>query len=140
MRRPLLRPEHHRQYAKRAVSRIGIVYPSANIDTVPSLFGAAEAFAEHGYDVDLFAYTHAGQPAPEFKSARIRVRSLGVEGQADHSSVALRSLVKRATWLPNAARAPLVRGYQVLGATLAQGSRLAARARTAVAEPAEPYV
>jgi len=121
------------------VSRIGIVYPSANIDTVPSLIGAAEAFAEHGYDVDLFAYTQAGQPAPQFSSPRIRLRSLGVEGLADHSSVGLRSLVKRASWLPSAARAPLARGYQVLGAGLAQGSRLAARARTAVAEPAERF-
>jgi glycosyltransferase involved in cell wall biosynthesis len=121
------------------VSRIGIVYPNANIDTVPTLIGAAEAFAEHGYDVDLFAYTQAGQPAPQFSSPRIRLRSLGVQGLADHSSVGLRSLVKRASWLPSAARAPLARGYQVLGAGLAQGSRLAARARTAVAEPAERF-
>jgi len=120
--------------------RIGIVYPNANVDTVPSLIGAAEAFAEHGYDVDVFAYTRAGQPAPEFSSPRVRLRSLGVEGLADHSSVGLRSLVKRARWLPNAARAPLARGYQVLGASLAHGSRLAARARTGVAEPTEPYV
>jgi glycosyltransferase involved in cell wall biosynthesis len=121
------------------VSRIGIVYPNANIDTVPSLIGAAEAFAEHGCDVDLFAYTQAGQPVPQFSSPRIRLRSLGVEGLADHSSVGLRSLVKRASWLPSAARAPLVRGYQVLGASLAHGSRLAARARSAVAEPAQPF-
>jgi glycosyltransferase involved in cell wall biosynthesis len=121
------------------VSRIGIVYPNANVDTVPSLIGAAEAFAENGYDVDLFAYTQAGQPAPRFSSPRIRLRSLGVEGLAEHSSVGLRSLVKRASWLPSAARAPLLRGYQVLGASLARGSRLAARARTAVAEPAQPF-
>jgi len=120
------------------VSRIGIVYPNANVDTVPSLIGAAEAFAEHGYDVDLFAYTHAGQPAPRFNSARIRLRSLGVEGLAEHSSVGLRSLVKRASWIPTVARAPLARGYQVLGASLAHGSRLAARA-AALAEPAEAF-
>ncbi len=121
------------------MSRIGIVYPNANIDTVPTLIGAAEAFAEHGYDVDLFAYAQAGQLAPLFSSPRIRLRSLGLEGLADHSSVGLSSLVKRASWLPSAARAPLARGYQVLGAGLAQGSRLAARARTAVAEPAERF-
>jgi glycosyltransferase involved in cell wall biosynthesis len=121
------------------VSRIGIVYPSANVDTVPTLIGAAEAFAESGYDVDLFAYTRAGRLPAQFGSPRVHVRSLGVEGLADHASVGLRSLVKRARWLPNAARAPLARGYQVLGASLAHGSRLAARARTAVAEPAEPY-
>ena len=121
------------------MSRIGIVYPNANIDTVPSLIGAAEAFAEHGYDVDVFAYTRAGQPAPQFSSPRIRLQSLGVEGLADHSSVGLRSLVKRASWLPSAARAPLTRGYQVLGASLAHGSRLAARARTAIAEPSEAF-
>jgi hypothetical protein len=42
-------------------------------------------------------------------------------------------------WLPNAARAPLVRGYQALGAGLAHGSRIAARARSVVAERSEPY-
>ncbi|MCA1647485.1 MAG: hypothetical protein LC797_19175 [Chloroflexi bacterium] len=119
------------------MSRIGIVYAQANIDTVPSLIGAAEAFAEHGYDVDLFAYTQAGQPAPHFGSRRIRLRPLGVEGLAERSTAGLRGAVKG--WLPNVARAPLQRGYRVLGAGLAHGSRLAARARTAVAEPAEPF-
>jgi glycosyltransferase involved in cell wall biosynthesis len=122
------------------MSRIGIVYARANIDTVPSLVGAAEAFAEQGYDVDVFAYTHAGQPAPEFSSTRVRLRSLGVEGLADHSSVGLRSLVKRASWLPTGARAPLLRGYRAVGASLAHGSRIVARARSAVVvERSEPF-
>jgi glycosyltransferase involved in cell wall biosynthesis len=121
------------------VARIAIVYPRANVDTVPSLIGAAEQLAECGYDVDLFTYTQAGQPAPAFSSPRVRLRSLGVDGLADHSTAGLRTLVKRAGWLPNAARAPLSRGYAVLGAGLAQGSRLAARARSAVADPAEGY-
>jgi len=121
------------------VSRIAIVYPRANIDTVPSLIGAAELFAEHGYNVDLFTYVQAGQPAPAFGSQRIRLRSLGVDGLVDHSTAGLRSLVKRGGWLPNAARGPLARGYAVLGAGLAQGSRLAARARSAVAESGEAY-
>jgi glycosyltransferase involved in cell wall biosynthesis len=121
------------------VSRIGIVYPRANLDTVPSLIGAAEAFAEAGYDVDLFTYSQAGQPAPHFGSSRIRLRSLGTQGLAEISTASLRGVVKRAAWLPGAARAPLVRGYQALGAGLARGSRIAARARSVVAEPAEPY-
>ena len=116
--------------------KIAIVYPRANIDTVPSLIGAAEELAAHGYDVDLFTYTQAGQPAPEFGSARIRLRVLGTEGLVDHSTARLRRLVKRAGWLPSAARAPLARGYQALGAGLAGGSRLAARARVAMAERA----
>jgi glycosyltransferase involved in cell wall biosynthesis len=119
------------------VSRVGIVYPRANVDTVPSLIGAAELFAEHGYDVDLFTYTQAGQPVPEFSSSRIRLRSLGVDGLADHSTAGLRGLVKRAGWLPSAARAPLQRGYAVLGAGLAHGSRFAAQARSLVAESSE---
>ena len=127
--------------------KIAIVYPRANIDTVPSLIGAAEELAAHGYDVDVFTYTQAGQPAPEFGSARIRLRVLGTAGQVDHSTARLRRLVKRAGWLPSAARAPLARGYQALGAGLAGGSRLAARARVAmaerprvaVAEGSEPY-
>ena len=114
--------------------KVAIVYPRANIDTVPSLIGAAEELAEHGYDVDLFTYTQAGQPAPEFGSARIRLRVLGTEGLVDHSTARLRRLVKRAGWLPSAARAPLARGYQALGAGLAGGSRLAARARGALEE------
>jgi hypothetical protein len=121
------------------VSRIGIVYPRSNVDTVPSLIGAAEALAEYGYDVDLYAYTLAGQPAPRFTSERIRSRSLGVEGLTDHSSVGLRSFVKCASWLPDGARAPLLRGYRAVGTGLAHGSRIMARARGAVAERAEPY-
>jgi hypothetical protein len=119
------------------VSRVGIVYPRANIDTVPSLIGAAEAFAAHGYDVDLFTYLLAGQPAPVFSSPRIRLRALGLEGLVEHSTAGVRGLVKRATWLPNAARAPLARGYAVLGAGLAHGSRFAARARTVLSERAD---
>jgi glycosyltransferase involved in cell wall biosynthesis len=85
------------------VSRVAIVYPHANLDTVPSLVGAAELFAEHDYDVDLFTRTQAGQPAPTFGSPRIRVRSLGVDGLADYSTAGLRSFVKSAGWLPVAA-------------------------------------
>jgi glycosyltransferase involved in cell wall biosynthesis len=121
------------------VSRVAIVYPHANLDTVPSLVGAAELFAEHDYDVDLFTRTQAGQPAPTFGSPRIRVRSLGVDGLADYSTAGLRSFVKSAGWLPVAARAPLMRGYRVLGAGLAHGSRIVARAQSAAAASSEPY-
>jgi glycosyltransferase involved in cell wall biosynthesis len=121
------------------MSRIAIVYPRANIDTVPSLVGAVEQFADCGYDVDVFTYTQAGQPAPDFGSARVRLRLLGTEGLADHSTARLRGVVKRAGWLPSVARAPLARGYQALGAGLAGGSRLAARARGAVAQRSEAY-
>lgn len=119
------------------MARVGIVYPRANVDTVPSLIGAAEVLADNGYDVDLFTYIQAGQPSAKFSSPRIRIRSLGTDGLADHSTAGLRSLVKG--WLPSGARAPLSRGYAALGAGLTQGSRLAARARSAVAETAEPY-
>ncbi|MBV9598425.1 MAG: hypothetical protein JOZ87_16380 [Chloroflexi bacterium] len=119
--------------------RVAIVYPRANLDTVPSLIGAAEQLAEAGYDVDAFTYRQAGQPDPSFGSARIRLRSLGVEGLADYSTANLRGAVKRAGWLPGVARTPLVRTYNVLGAGLAGGSRLAARARSAVVERETPY-
>jgi glycosyltransferase involved in cell wall biosynthesis len=128
--------------------RIAIVYPRANIDTVPTLVGAVEHFAGAGYDIDVFTYIQAGQPAPDFGSGRVRLRSLGIDGLADHSTARLRRLVKRAGWLPTVARAPLARGYQALGAGLAGGSRLAARARGAMvatrargnaARPAERY-
>jgi glycosyl transferase family 4 len=119
--------------------RIALVYPRANLDTVPSLIGAAEQLAEAGYDIEVFTYRQAGQPDPAFSSERIRVRTLGVEGLADQSTAALRNAFKRVGWLPSVARAPLVRTYNVLGAGLAGGSRLAARARSAVAEADEPY-
>ena len=119
--------------------RIGIVYPRANIDTVPSLVGAAELLAEAGHEVHLFTYAAAGQPLPAFESAGVRLRPLGVEGLAEHSSAGLRNAVKRANWLPTVARAPLIRTYRVLGAGLANSSRLAARARSAVAEREQPF-
>jgi glycosyltransferase involved in cell wall biosynthesis len=119
--------------------RLAIVYPRANLDTVPSLIGAAEQLAAAGHDVEVFTYRQAGQPDPEFSSTRIRLRSLGVEGLADYSTATLRGAVKRVGWLPSVARAPLVRTYNVLGAGLAGGSRLAARARSAVAEHETPY-
>jgi glycosyltransferase involved in cell wall biosynthesis len=121
------------------VSRVGIVYPRTTIDSVPSLVGAAEAFADRGYDVDLFTLTQAGQPLPTFISPRIHLRSLGTEDLAERSTAGLRRAVKGVGWLPDAARAPLLRGYRLLGAGLAHGSRLAARARTAVAERSEPF-
>jgi len=114
------------------VTRIGIVYPRANIDTVPSLVGAAEAFADAGYNVDLFTYSQAGQPSPALRLTRIRVRSLGVLGLAEQSTASLRGVVKRAGVAagrgPSAAAARLSspRG------SLARGSRIAARARGAV--------
>ncbi|HEY2595228.1 MAG TPA: glycosyltransferase [Chloroflexota bacterium] len=119
--------------------RLAIVYPRANLDTVPSLIGAAEQLAEAGHEVDVLTYRQAGQPDPAFAAPNIRLRSLGVEGLADLSTAGLRGAVKRVGWLPSVARAPLVRTYNVLGAGLAGGSRLAARARGAVAERETPY-
>src|SRR5919202_420801 len=118
--------------------KVGIVYPRANVDTVPSLVGAAEMFAQVGYDVDLFTYTRAGQPAPAFGSPRIRQRSLGLDGFAEHSPAGLRSLAKRAAWLAAPVRAPLTRGYHVLGTGLAHGSRIVAHARNAY-DASEPF-
>ena len=119
--------------------KVAIVYPRANIDTVPSLIGAAEQLAGAGYEVDLYTYGHAAQPSPSFASPRIRMRPLGVEGLADQSTAGLRSVVKRAGWLPGVARAPLARTYQALGAGLARSTRLAARAHSAVLERPEAY-
>ncbi|HEX8968214.1 MAG TPA: hypothetical protein VF937_10055 [Chloroflexota bacterium] len=120
--------------------RVAIVYPRGNVDSVPSLVGAAEMLAEAGYDVDLYTYLQAGQTAPIFVSPRVHVRPLGVEGLADHSTAALRGVVKRASWLPGVARAPLARTYRALGAGLAGGTRLAARARSAGQARGEPLV
>src|SRR4029453_15352006 len=109
--------------------RIGIVFPRAILDTVPSLVGAAELLAEHGHQVDVFTYLAAGQPVPRFSSEGVHVRALGIQGLADHSTAGLRGAVRRAGWLPGVARAPLSRGYAAMSAGLAHGSRLMARAR-----------
>ena len=119
--------------------RVAIVYPRANLESVPSLIGATEELAARGFEVEVLTYSPAGQPPAVFNSPRVRVRSLGVDGLVDHSTARLRGLVRRATWLPDVARARLARGYRALGAGLAGGSRLAARARGAVAERSEPY-
>lgn len=121
-----------------AVNRIGIVYPRANIDTVPSLVAAIDQFAEAGYELDVYTLTQAGQALPNFDSPLVHVHSLGIEGAIDHSTTRLRRLARRV--LPNRARASLAVGYRVLGAGLAHGSRLAARARSSVAERAVDYV
>jgi glycosyltransferase involved in cell wall biosynthesis len=70
---------------------------------------------------------------------RIHVRSLGVEGLAEHSTAGLRSVVRRAGWLPGAARDPLARGYAALGAGLANGSRFMAGVRARTQPRPEPY-
>jgi hypothetical protein len=111
------------------MSRVALVYPRANIDTVPSLVGAAEMLAERGFAVDIYCYSAAGEPTPRFVHPRISLRSLGVEGLADHSTASLRGAVRGVRWLPNAARAPLRRSYAALGAGLAHGSRIVARVR-----------
>jgi glycosyltransferase involved in cell wall biosynthesis len=111
------------------VKRVAIVYPRANIDSVPSLVGAAEAFADRGYDVDLYTLLQAGEPDPRFSSPLIRPRSLGTVGLADQTTAGLRGAVKSLGWMPSVARAPLVQGYRALNAGLGQGSQVFARLR-----------
>jgi glycosyltransferase involved in cell wall biosynthesis len=89
---------------------VALVYPRANLDTVPSLVGAIELFASRDYEVDVFTTTAAGQPPPTFASPKVRLRSLGVDDALQGST---------------------------LSAGLARGSRLVANARAGlVARPA----
>jgi hypothetical protein len=112
-------------------ARLAIVYPRASLDTVPSLTNAAELLAERGYSVDVFTYVAASQPAPRFAHRQVRLRPLGVEGVADASTAGVRKVVRQAGWLRDSPlREPLRRGYVAVGAGLASGSRLLARART----------
>ena len=112
---------------------VALVYPRANLDTVPSLVGAVDLLAANGYDVDVFTTFAAGQPAPAFASPRVRLRSLGVEGALDGSTASLRNAARRVTWVPRVARAPLTRGYATLSAGLSRGSQMLAQARTGLA-------
>jgi hypothetical protein len=112
------------------VPSLGLVYPRANLDTVPSLTGAAEILAERGYTVDVYTYVAAGQAPPRFASPRVQLRPLGIEGVADATTAGLRSLARRTGWLKRSPlREPLTRGYAAVGAGLAHGSRLLTRAR-----------
>jgi glycosyltransferase involved in cell wall biosynthesis len=122
-----------------AGGRVGIVYPRANIDTVPCLVVAAELLAEHGYEVDLLTLTTPGHAVPVFASPRVRVCSLGTTGLPAAPPPALRGAARRLGWLHRAARGPLGRSYAALGAHLAHGSRLVARARTRLATHRSAY-
>ena len=100
--------------------RLAIVYPRANLDTVPSLIGAAEQLAEAGHEVDVFTYRQAGQPEPEFM--------LTAHPPARRSASRVWPITPRlACAAPSNAWAgcralrghPSLRGYNVLGAGLA---------------------
>jgi glycosyltransferase involved in cell wall biosynthesis len=103
-------------------SHVGIVYPRANLDSTP-LASAAELLARHGYSVDLFTLTAAGQAPPQFDNQRIRFYSLGVEGLADVTTSGLRAAFRRLGWLHRIARAPLGRAYAAMADGVARGSR-----------------
>jgi hypothetical protein len=112
--------------------RVSIVYPRANLDTIPSLVNTADLLAQHGYAVDVLTYSNPATPPARFDSPNVRVRSLGVEGL---TTPALGGALRRGGWLRRVARAPLARGYRVLGAGIARGSQAVARARTLVPRP-----
>jgi glycosyltransferase involved in cell wall biosynthesis len=105
------------------VSRIGVVYPRANLDSVPSLVATIDDLAARGWPVDVFTVSRLGEPAPRFASPGVRLRSLGVEGVSPSPASGARRAVR---WLPRPARAPLRRGLTAL----AHGTRLLAAART----------
>src|SRR5262249_14602345 len=104
-----------------AMTRIGIVYPRSNIDSVPSLIEVAELLGEHGYDVDLMTYG----TAPRLNSVRVQHRSLGVDPQ----SARVPGAAWRMRWIPRIARQQLARTYAAVSATAARGSNVVARAR-----------
>jgi len=112
------------------MGRVGVVYPRANLDTVPSLVGVIEALAKRGYEVDVFTRSIAGQDEPAFSSPNVHLLSLGVEGLAERATAGLRGAVRCVGWLPPVARAPLARAYASVSTTLADGSRLLAQLRT----------
>lgn len=96
--------------------RVAIVYPRANLDTVPSLFNAAELLDRHGYGVDLFVRTAPSGEAPRFASPGIRLRSLGAEVAVTAPPSGLRHALRRTGRLGQAVRGPLTRGYLAVGA------------------------
>lgn len=122
-----------------AIGWVGIVYPRATLDSVPCLVVAADLLAEHGYAVDLLTVTRAGQPLPHFGSPRVRICSLGLDGLAERPPDALRGAVRRFGWLRRTASGPLSKSYATLGAGLAHGSRLVARARARLATRQPTY-
>jgi glycosyltransferase involved in cell wall biosynthesis len=102
--------------------RVAIIYPRANIDTVPSLSGAVELLARRGFEVDVYALTGAGS-APVFPSPRVHVWSLGSDaGAPRRAPAALRGLFDRTGWLGRALRRPVANGYRALRAAAARGT------------------
>lgn len=121
--------------------RLAVVYPHPNLDTIPSLVATIEALARAGHHVTVFTLTGTEHtPARFAASDRIQVDTLGRDASADldRATAGVRGLVKRSGWLRRVARGPLMRSYRALGLSLSHGSRLAARARGAMAPGARP--
>lgn len=61
---------------KESVRRIGIIYPFANFDSVPSLYNTAILLAQHGYEIDIFTCFDQDYLPPVFTEEQIRLISL----------------------------------------------------------------
>lgn len=114
---------------------MAVVYPRATLDTVPSLFNAAELLDRHGFGVDLFVRSAGDAAPPRFTSQEIRLHSLGAETVAAPPPGALRQALRRSGRLGRAVRTPLVHGYQAVRRVVGRAAavRAAARARRLVA-------
>lgn len=80
--------EREVEEAGKEKSRIGIVYPEDNLDSVPSICNAASLLSKEGWIVDIFTHISAKFNAPSFSDSRITIRRLRpVITSADTKSV-----------------------------------------------------
>lgn len=91
--------------------RVAIVYPSSNLDTVPSLCNAAILLSQHGYMVDFFTYVSPEFMAPSFDGfSGINLRVSHQQSYINESPQGITSLLRagqarlqkrgiRLTWL-----------------------------------------
>lgn len=80
-----------------AGKRIAIVYPGANLDSIPTVHSALVLLAQAGYQVDVFTQFDAAHLKPAFEDARITILPAYIPGRSERPAH-LRLLPGRAYW------------------------------------------
>jgi len=80
------------------MSRIALVYPYYNLDSVPSLHNTAVLLAEHGYRVDIFTIFDEVHLRPKFDSQWISVLPISTP-TSSHTRIPWRPFIGRIFWL-----------------------------------------
>lgn len=65
-----------RKHEIQPMTRIGIVYPFSNLDSVPSICNAVDMLAEAGFAVDVFTHRDSQHLVPRFYRAEVKVHAI----------------------------------------------------------------